>query len=194
MRTSLRLAISLVAALSASAQLGMFSREQRIDFTREWKGERFEDGRPKVPDSILERMGEVTAEEAWSVLQSAGYRHQFEGNWQQIATESGKRLVGRAVTAVFMPMRPDVNTVIVEHAKKEGRAKAGGQNSWVIDTLQPGDVLVVDLFGKIKEGTFIGDNLSTSVRARTQAGAVIDGGIRDYQGVRELTDVAFVCR
>ncbi len=54
--------------------------------------------------------------------------------------------------------------------------------------------MVVDLYGKIREGTFVGDNLSTSVKARTRAGAVIDGGIRDYDGIRELTDVAFFCR
>lgn len=165
------------------AQLGTYSREQRIDFTREWKGERFEDGRPRVPDSILERMREVTAEEAWGVLRRANYNHQFEGNWQQIVTVPGKRLVGRAVTAVFMPVRPDVNAVITEHAKAEGRSMVGLHNAWVIDLLQSGDVLVVDLFGKIKEGTFIGDNLATSIYSKSGTGIVVDGGVRDLSGI-----------
>ena len=92
----------------------------------------------------------------------------------------------------MLPYRPDFHDVVQKQGEADGRI--GGQNSWVIDTLQPNDVMVVDLYGKIREGTFVGDNLSTSVEARTKAGAVIDGGIRDYDGVRELTDVAFFCR
>ncbi len=178
--------LAAVTASSAWAQLGLFSSEQRIMFTPEWKGERFEDGRPKVPDSILERMKEVTAEEAWGVLRGAKYHHQFEGNWQQIATVPGKRLVGRVVTAVFMPIRPDVNSVIAAKGKEEGRVQTGGQNSWVIDTLKPGDVLVVDMFGKIKDGTFIGDNLGTSIFTKTGTGLVVNGGVRDVSGISEI--------
>src|SRR5512139_726969 len=142
----------LCLASSGYAQLGMFSREQRVELTRDWKGERFPDGRPRVSDELLSRMKNVTAEEAWGVLQSAGYINQFEGNWKVI--NAGERLVGRVVTAVFMPLRPDVNAVISDAGKKEGRSQRGGQNAWVIDILQPNDVLVVDLFGKIKDGTF----------------------------------------
>jgi len=181
-----RLSAGLVAASAAFAQLGLFSREQRIEFTSEWKGERFEDGRPKVPDSVLERLREVTAEEAWSVLHAAKYEHQFEGNWKQIVTVPGKRLVGRAVTAVFMPLRPDVNSVIQARGKAEGRVMAGGQNSWVIDTLKPGDVVVVDLFGKIKDGTFVGDNLATSIFAKTGTGFVVNGAVRDLSGISQI--------
>lgn len=168
------------------AQLGMFSREQRIALTREWKGERFDDGRPKVPDSILERMREVTAEEAWTVLRQAGYHYQFEGNWKQIVTEPGKRLVGRAVTAVFMPLRPDVNQVLREQARKEGRSMVGLENAWVIDLLEKNDVPVIDLFGKIKDGTFIGDNLGTSIYAKTGTGVVVNGAVRDLSGLLEI--------
>ncbi|MDW8354469.1 MAG: RraA family protein [Bryobacterales bacterium] len=168
------------------AQLGMFSREQRIWLTREWKGERFPDGRPRVPDSILERMREVTAEEAWTVLREAGYHYQFEGNWKQIVTEPGKRLVGRAVTAVFMPLRPDVNQVLREQARKEGRSMVGLENAWVIDLLEKNDVPVIDLFGKIKDGTFIGDNLGTSIYTKTGTGVVVDGAVRDLSGLLEI--------
>jgi hypothetical protein len=141
------------------AQLGTFSREQRIEFTRDWKGERFEDGRPRVPDSILDRMKEVTAEEAWSVLRRSQFNQQFEGNWKQIVTEPGKQLIGRAVTAVFMPVRPDVNAVINAYGKAEGRSSAGGQNSWVIDTMKPGDVVL----GGVEGVTFVPPQLAEQV-------------------------------
>jgi 4-hydroxy-4-methyl-2-oxoglutarate aldolase len=176
----------LVLCLAASgyAQLGMFSREQRVELTRDWKGDRFPDGRPRVPDELLGRMKNVTAEEAWGVLQSAGYINQFEGNWKVI--NPGERLVGRVVTAVFMPLRPDVNAVIGDAGKREGRSQRGGQNSWVIDILQPNDVLVVDLFGKIKDGTFAGDNLSTSINTKTGTGLIVDGSVRDVSGISEI--------
>lgn len=181
---NLALVLLIAGAPAAFGQLGMFSREQRIEFTRAWNGERFEDGRPKVPDAVLKRLGNVTAEEAWGVLRGAGFNHQFEGGWLRF-NPSNKRMVGRVVTAVFMPLRPDVNDVINENAKKENRVSRG-QNSWVIDTLLPGDVLVVDLFGKIVDGTFMGDNLATSIYAKTGNGVVIHGGARDLSGIQEI--------
>ena len=173
--------ITLVQAPSLKAQLGMFSDEQRIRLTQEWEGERFDDGRPKVPDSVIERLRETTAEEAWGVVSKAGFRDQFEGGWQQF-NDHEDRIVGRAVTAVFMPTRPDVNGVINETAKAEGRVSRG-QNSWVIDELQPGDVLVVDLYGKYN---FMGDNLAVSIFSKTKTGVVIDGGARDLSGISEI--------
>jgi 4-hydroxy-4-methyl-2-oxoglutarate aldolase len=152
--------------------------------------ERFPDGRPRVPDDLLERMKAISSEEAWSILDREKYLFQFEGNW--FRTHPERILVGRAVTAQMLPYRPDFHDVVQKQGEADGRI--GGQNSWVIDTLLPGDVMVVDMYGKIREGTFVGDNLSTSVAARTKVGAVIDGGIRDYHGVRELADAAFFCR
>jgi len=183
LRYALPLALAICSAIPSFAQLGMFSKDQRLEFTREWKGERFPDGRPKVPDSIVARMKTVSAEEAWAVLRGAGYQNQFESGWKVI--NPGERLVGRVVTAVFMPLRPDVNAVINDHGKKEGRV-GSGQNSWVIDTLQPNDVLVVELFGKIKDGTFAGDNLSTSIFAKTATGLIVDGAVRDVTGISEI--------
>src|SRR6266542_6132565 len=151
-------------------QLGMFSKEQRLGLTREWKGERFPDGRPKVPDDLLQELKTVDAEEAWGVLLGKGYKYQFESGWHVI--NPGERLVGRVVTAIFMPLRPDVNAAIQERGKGEGRV--GAQNSWPIDLLEPNDVLVVDLFGKIKDGTFAGDNLSTSIYAKSHTGLIVD--------------------
>jgi 4-hydroxy-4-methyl-2-oxoglutarate aldolase len=164
--------------------------ENVAELTRLSTFDRLADGRPCVPDDLLDRVKTVTSEQAWGILDKEGYKFQFEGNW--FRTHPDRILVGRAVTAQMMPYRPDLHALVQETGLAQGRI--GGQNSWVIDTLQPRDVLVVDMYGKIREGTFVGDNLSTSVRARTRTGAVIDGGIRDFQGVVELTDVAFFCR
>jgi len=154
--------------------------------------ERSPDGRPRVSDDLLERMKLVTTEEAWSVLRNHGYNHQFEGSWKE--THPGTILVGRAVTAQFVPHRPDFHDAIQQAGLAEGRANIGGQNSWIIESLEIGDVMVVDIFGKIKDGTVVGDNLGTAVRTRTRAGAVIDGGIRDLAGLQELQDVNFFIR
>lgn len=160
------------------------------ELTRLWQGERDNKGRPLVSDDLLDRMRLVTTEEAWGVLRKHGYDRQFEGNW--FVTHPEKILVGRAVTAMMLPHRPDLHAVVAEQGQQDGRI--GGQNSWVIDTLEHGDVMVVDMFGKIKDGTFVGDNLSTSLQARTRAGAVIDGGIRDYQGIMTLEECVIFCR
>jgi regulator of RNase E activity RraA len=158
--------------------------------TRLYNGDRDGRGRPRVSDDIIERMKLVTTEEAWGVLRRNGYNFQFEGNWLQ--THPGKVLVGRAVTAMMVPQRPDLQELVEEMGKAEGRI--GGQNSWVIDTLEPNDVMVVDMFGKIRNGTFVGDNLATSLSTRTGAGAIIHGGIRDFDGVSKLDNLQIFCR
>ena len=178
--SALLLALSL--ATPAYTQLDLFSKEQRIEFTPEWHGARFADGRPNVADAVLARLKDVTAEEVWDVLQDAGYRNQFERGWKTV--NPGERLVGRVVTAVFMPARPDVDSVIRANGKKEGRV--GGENSWIIDILQPGDILVVDLFGKIRYGTIVGDNLSTSIYTRSHNGLIVNGAVRDTTGIQEI--------
>ena len=175
--------VALGMAAPAGAQIGMFSKEQLIDLTRAWTGERFPDGRPKVPDAVLDKLKDTTAEEAWGTLRGAGYRLQFEGGWKEI--NPGERLIGRAVTAVFMPMRPDTNAYINDHGKQEGRT-GRGQNSWVIDTLVKRDVMVVDLYGKIDGGTIIGDNLGTAIMTHTGTGLVVNGAVRDPSGLSEI--------
>jgi 4-hydroxy-4-methyl-2-oxoglutarate aldolase len=177
------LLLSMLAVTTAAySQLDLFSREQRIEFTPDWQGDRFADGRPKVPDSVLARLKDVTADQAWDVLQDAGYRNQFEGDWKVI--NPGQRLVGRVVTAVFMPLRPDVDSVIRANGRKENRI--GDENSWIIDILRPGDVLVVDLFGKIRYGTIIGDNLATAIYSKSHNGLIVNGAIRDVTGIQQI--------
>lgn len=168
------------------------SKEDLVELTGLYKGERFKDGRPRVSDDILTRMKRVTTEQAWGVLREHKYNFQFAGNWMQ--THPGTIMVGRAVTAQFVPHRPDFHDAIQKSGVREGRANIGGQNSWIIESLQANDVMVVDIFGKIKDGTVVGDNLGSAVRNRTRAGAVIDGGIRDYQGLLKLNDVNFFIR
>jgi 4-hydroxy-4-methyl-2-oxoglutarate aldolase len=169
-------------AIPGYAQLDLFSTQQRIEFTPDWHGDRFPDGRPNVPDSVLVRLKDVTADEAWDVLQDAQYRNQFEGGWKVI--NPGPRLVGRVVTAVFMPRRPDVDSVIQSNGKKENRI--GDENSWIIDILKPGDILVVDLFGKVRYGTIIGDNLATAIYSKSHNGLIVNGAVRDVTGIQEM--------
>ena len=161
-------------------------RDEVVRLTPEWTGDRFDDGRPRVADDIVQRLEQCTTEEAWAVVWGKGYRFQFQGGWK--VTHPGKVLVGRAVTAVFVPERPDLHNYLMEYGhSQEGRV--GMMNSWVIETLQKDDVLVVDLFGKIFQGTFSGGNLSTAIAARTGRGQVIYGGIRDLQQIMGIDNL-----
>ena len=165
---------------------------QLRELTSAWTGERFESGRPRVPDSVLVRLRDATTEQAWGVLGQAGYDRQFSGAWLQ--THPGTVLVGRAVTSQFLPHRPDYDAAVVDAGAREGHTAPDRQNSWVIESLVQGDVMVTDLFGKVPHGTMVGDNLGTAVASRTGVGAVIDGGVRDLQGLVRLADVNFFCR
>lgn len=179
-----------LASSLAHSQYGVFSKEERIQFTKENPFERFEDGRPRVPDSILQRMKDVSIEEAWGVLRSHGYNLQFAGDFINVHPE--RVLVGRAVTASFVPKRPDLEKTTNDLGKEQGRI--GAQNSWVIDTLVENDVIVVDLFGKIKEGTYAGDNLATSIYAKSKTGMIVDGGVRDLDGIYAIPDFSVFVR
>jgi regulator of RNase E activity RraA len=159
------------------------TKAQLLFLTPEWKGERFADGRPKVPDSILNRMKLVTLEEAWAVLRNENYKHQYDDGWQSINPDSV--LVGRAVTAIFMPGRPDLQRVIDDTGHvRDKRIKS--QNTWPIEMLVKRDVYVVDQFGAHEDGPTIGDNLGNSIFAKTGNGIVYDGAIRDINGLKEL--------
>lgn len=170
-----------VASVSAYGQ--QISKDEMLFLTPLWKGERFADGRPKVPDALLQRLKSVTLEEAWAVLKNANFKHNYEDGWQTINPDSV--LVGRALTATFMPGRPDIQRVIDERGHtKDGRIKS--QNSWPIDMLVKGDVYVVDQFGAHEDGPTIGDNLGNSIFAKTGNGIVYHGAVRDINGLKEL--------
>jgi regulator of RNase E activity RraA len=172
---------------AASAQLFTLSKEQMLKLSAPNPFERFADGRPKVPDNLLEQIKALSAEDIFGVVNGARYNNQFEGGWRLL--HPGKKLVGRAVTVQFMPARPDVMDVIEADAKAQGSTR--GANQRMIDKLQPGDVIVVDLFGKIENGTFVGDNLATAIFAATKTGFVVDGAIRDLEGIHEMDMAAY---
>ncbi len=158
------------------------SPEELIEYTPEWEGERFADGRPKVPDDILERMRNVSITQAWGVIRGPGYNWQYEDGW--ICTHPGQVLVGRALTAMYMPRRPVMRQVMEEKGERAGCI--GDQISWPIDMLVPGDVYVADVFGKIDQGAVIGDNLATAIYANSGNGVVHDASVRDIDGIQEL--------
>lgn len=172
----------LIALLAASAfltgQVFQFSREQIIEYTPKNPYERSADGRPMVPDKLLKKFDAMSAEEVWTVLDREGYKNQYEGHWTILHPE--KKLIGRALTAQFMPVRTDVNDVLEKNAAKAGHSN---KNQYVIDMIGKGDVIVVDLFGKEEGGTFVGDNLATYIYQASGTGMVIDGAIRDLEGI-----------
>lgn len=178
--------IALFAAVAAEAQVFTFSRDQIIEYTAKNPFERFADGRPKVPDALLDKFNAMSAEEVWTILDRLGYKNQYEGHWRILHPE--KKLIGRAVTAQFMPFRPDVNEVLESKAKAQGHRNG---NQYVLDMLGPGDVIVVDLFGKEEGGTFVGDNLATYVYEATKTGMVIDGSVRDLEGIFPIQMAAY---
>lgn len=166
---------TLKAQIQAPKELILF-------YTQEWKGERFADGRPKVPDELVKRLANVSIEEAWGIMRGEGFNNQFEGGFQIIHPE--KPLVGRVLTAQYMPQRPDMEKPIKEKGKTEGRR--GNTNSWPIDALQINDVYVADGYGKVIEGTLIGDNLGNSIYAKSKTGVVFDAGVRDLEGLSAI--------
>jgi regulator of RNase E activity RraA len=171
----------VLSGSSAFAQVKM-TREQMMFYTSDWKGDRFPDGRPKIPDDLLKRAADVSIEDVWDYLREHGYRNQFEGDWQALHID--KPFAGRALTAQYMPVRPDMAKAIMAEGKADGRV--GSTNSWPIAELQIGDVYVADGFGKIIEGTLIGSNLGNGIAAHTHTGFVFNAGIRDQEENREI--------
>ncbi|MCF0062998.1 RraA family protein [Dyadobacter chenwenxiniae] len=174
----------LLLALASQAQSISPTPDQIKAYTSAWKGERSADGRPRVSDAILARLKNISMEEAWGVLRNKGYHNQFEGEWQLIYPDSA--MTGRVVTAQYVPSRPDLEALVKETGKKEGRVQTGGTNSWPIDVLKDGDVYVADGYGKIADGTLIGDNLGNSIYAKSKRGVIFYGSVRDVEGLSEI--------
>ncbi len=179
---------ALVAPALAQAQLYTLTKEQMIELTAQNPFERFPDGRPRVPDALIERARGMSSEEVWAILPGKGFRNQYEDGFQVL--HPGKKLAGRAFTVQFMPTRPDVESVLNAQAKAKGVERLG--NQYAIDMLQPGDVLVVDLFGKADGGTIVGDNLFYYIMKTTKTGGlVVDGSIRDLEGISAMDMPAY---
>jgi 4-hydroxy-4-methyl-2-oxoglutarate aldolase len=164
------------------AQQIQWTSDQIKAFSQEYTGIRSPDGRPQVSDALIKRLANISIEEAWGYMRNKGYNNQFEAGWQIIGSD--KALVGRVVTAQYMPSRPDMDLRIREKGKTENRS--GSPNSWPIDVLKTGDVYVADGFGKIIDGTLIGDNLGNSIYAKSKTGVVFDAGVRDLEGLEAI--------
>lgn len=169
------------AATSAQAQVKQ-TREQILFYTSGWKGDRFPDGRPKVSDDLLKRATDCTIEDIWGYLRQKGYRNQYEGGWMMLHDD--RPFAGRALTAQYMPERPDMHAAITAEGKKEGRVS--GHNSWPIAELQDGDVYIADGYGKQVEGTLIGSNLGNGIYGKSHNGFVFNAAIRDQEENREI--------
>jgi 4-hydroxy-4-methyl-2-oxoglutarate aldolase len=176
------LTLLLSTAIMSTAQQVTLTSDQIKAWTPDWKGERTADGRPKVPDRLLERLKAIHLEEAWGILRNKGFQNQFEGDWMVLHDDSV--MVGRVVTAQYMPLRPDVDKIIKEKGKAEGRI--GAPNSWPIDVLKNGDIYVADSYGKVVDGTLIGDNLGNSIYAKSHKGVIFYGSVRDIEGLDEI--------
>jgi 4-hydroxy-4-methyl-2-oxoglutarate aldolase len=182
--STMLLACGMAAVVPAFSQVKA-TNEQIMFYTSEWRGERFPDGRPKISDGLLQRALDVSIEDVWDYLQARGYRCQFDGGWKALHLDNP--FAGRALTAQYMPSRPDMARAITAEGKTENRQ--GDNNSWPIEQLQAGDVYVADGFGKIVEGTLIGSNLGSGIAAHTHAGFVFDAGIRDQEENREIKNL-----
>jgi regulator of RNase E activity RraA len=157
------------------------SKEELIFLTSEWKGERFADGRPKISDDLLERAKHIMIDDAWTVLKNEGYLNQYEGGWKMVNNQT---MSGRAVTAMYLPSRPDVEKNVKDRGAKQGRK--GNTNAWPIDVLTKGDLYVADAFGKIGGGPIMGATLANSILSKSGNGVVFDGACRDLQEITNL--------
>ncbi|GAA4432783.1 hypothetical protein GCM10023188_21530 [Pontibacter saemangeumensis] len=187
MRDIMRQKVLLLIALFfcgfvAQAQRLGASPEYVKMLTSQWKGERFADGRPKVPDIVLERLQHATLEQVWGYLGNKGYRNQVAKDW--VILKPNETMVGRVVTAQFMPTRPDLDSLVRAQGKAEGRSQKGGINIWPIDILTKGDVYVADGFGKVKDGTLIGSSLGNAIYGKTGKGVIFNGSVRDMQELK----------
>lgn len=181
MRTCLFL-LFLLSITPAFSQTTVLLRDQVISLTSDWKGDRLPDGRPWVSDRWLERLRNISLEEAWGVLRSEGYHNQFEGDWMVLHPD--KPITGRALTVQYLPKRPDLDTKVRARGKQE--ARVGNFNSWPIDMLTPGDLYIADGYGKVIDGTLIGDNLGNSIYAKSRNGVVFYGSVRDIEGLEKI--------
>lgn len=169
------LAAVLATPAFAAAQIFQLTPEDAARYTPANQYDRFPDGRPRVPDELLETMREmeIEIEEAWALLRREGYPNQYDAGWNVLLPD--RKLIGRAFTIQFMPARADVAGALAEEASARGVPRLNNQAA--IDMLESGDVAVVDLFGKVEGGTFVGDKLAYYIQKTTGTGLVVDGAL-----------------
>ena len=183
LKTLLLSAVAFIYCIENMLSAQTISREELVFLTSEWQGERFEDGRPKISDDLLDRAKKIAIDDAWTVLKNEGYTNQFEGNWKRVHDDV--TVVGRALTAMYMPSRPDVEQNIKDRGIKH-QGRKGNTNAWPIEELTQGDVYVADGFGKIDGGTLVGGTLANSIFSKSGNGVVFNGSARDLQAMEEI--------
>ena len=177
----------LLSRADAGAQVFTLSHEQMVKYTAQNPYDRFPDGRPKVPDALLSQLQDMSSEEIMGAGRAASpggtASNQYTDGWQVL--HPGRKLIGRAVTLFLMPVRPEVSDVDAAEWKKQGNTTNLNHQS-ALDILQPGDVIVVDAGGGCVAGGIIGDNLAYYIWKKTGTGFVIDGAIRDLEGIAQF--------
>ncbi|MBL8220680.1 MAG: dimethylmenaquinone methyltransferase [Bryobacterales bacterium] len=176
------LTLAAVVVSICEGQMFHLTRVEMMEYTARNPYDRFDDGRPKVPEAVLERVKKITVDQAWEVLRAKGYVNQFAGGF--LTTQEGKKLVGRALTAQYLPLRPDLEEVLAKKAQAAGMTTR--QTQKVTDVLQAWDVPVVDLMNARPGHNFGGDNLHAAIWGHTRTGAVVEGTIRDLEGIVEI--------
>lgn len=178
-----------ISAMAISQNV-VWPAENIKELTAEWSGDRTPDGRPKVSDQLLERLKALSMEEIWAVLRRNGYENQFENfasthenGWEILHPD--QIMTGRVLTAQFMPLRKDFDNYIQQQAAKEG-TKTPVTNYAPIIKLMDGDVYVADSYGKMVEGTLIGDNLGNAIYRASKRGVIFNGSVRDVDGLSEI--------
>jgi len=185
---SLFLFAGLINSIPLQAQFNKVAmdREYIISLTSQWKGERLPDGRPFVADNLLERLKKVVLTHAWGGLKKHKFNNQYQGNWMMINPDKNTIMTGRAVTAQYMPQRPDFGDVIRKVGLAEGHSEKAQSNVWPIEMLRDGDVYVADGYAKVDQGTLIGDRLANSIYAKSKRGVIFWGTVRNIQEIKKV--------
>jgi regulator of RNase E activity RraA len=141
-------------------------------------------GRTRVTDEQLKRLREVPIEAVWGAIQKHQYRQCFVSDLKM--TQPDQKMIGRALTMRYLPVRPDLMEAVQTLAKEgdwdhQYNVRAG-------EDTRPGDVLVVELDGAVERATFMGDVTGLGIKSRGAAGVVIDGGLRDLNEFLPMKD------
>jgi len=136
---------------------------------------KFEAPKP-VSDEVLERLRRVSTGTACGQMIKAGVCRTFmKGLSPLFPVGAGRRIVGRAVTVQFLPVREDVP----KSWRSDDLFRAA------LDRIRPSDFLVVDGMGW-DEGALVGDILGTRIKYLGGVGVAVDGALRDVTGIREV--------
>jgi regulator of RNase E activity RraA len=132
----------------------------------------------RTPAAAVEAMAPVSTATACAHLHQLGITRTFVEGPRPIAP--GQRVVGSSVTLQFMPQREDIASGVAQEYVERTTAL------WaVLESIQPGDVLVVQAYGSAYTGC-LGDMLVRYFQRRGGAGIVVDGRVRDLPRVSRL--------